>query len=494
MRRLILLALFMTTPHLLWADGLTLAERVSVKISSRPCDSTAPHYRGSGFIFRSQDAHYALTSEHVVLNGNTENQPVRICHQVRIPELKRDVPARLLRSDWGRGLALLKLEQNIDLDIPQLKDWKISIPRKGRSVVLMGYPHASTTVVTDGPGRILVESSARHLLSEISSMIEVVGAHGEYGMSGGLALSEETNEWIGLLSHQVLTPQAGKPTRVEVPSPDHEGSYSHVLLIPAAQAAAWVQGTLDPEIPAPWLQKDLSASLQGRASVSYGPFLFTGEPAPSSGAIGGDGAGIGGDGAGIGGADGPSALLGISGVRISLLEDHAAGAEQEIGALSRNDLAHRWLDRLLLRETVRFDVLLERDLSARTFKRIAFVTLEEFFSTLFRGDQVMPAQTGSKNPLSQNAQAALGWVETLKRGSQLDTAGRLLLGKLESHLQVASTDAWVLLTKADLDRLTEVTGPEANGWHNLFGSAFDPALELMKELIAIREGLKRDLG
>lgn len=107
-----------------------------------------------------------------------------------------------LASDAGRGLALLRFTESpkgfgvyaLPLNPPELK---IS-----QNLSLIGYPAASDDLLVSDGGIIKNLEASTNLFVELSTMLEVAGAHSEFGMSGGAAFSED-GIFRGILSHQI---------------------------------------------------------------------------------------------------------------------------------------------------------------------------------------------------------------------------------------------------------------------------------------------------
>src|SRR5690349_15385905 len=71
--------------------------------------------------------------------------------------------------------------------------------------------------------------------------MEITGGHGEFGMSGGAVISPE-GEFRGLLSHQILSREAG-----ELDDSNRSQDSDSVLAIPAANVKDWLKDVLTAE-------------------------------------------------------------------------------------------------------------------------------------------------------------------------------------------------------------------------------------------------------
>lgn len=179
-----------------------------VKVTSGPCGSPKSQLKGSGTIFTYQGMTYVLTSEHVVYHSSQ----MQFCHTVSNTSLKNQ-KATLLFADWGMGIALLKLSipaQESFLSFPQ--DF---ISSNGPNVTIAGSPYDEVNGIISTQGLIINDQSERLPSVLLQSALEIEGAHGEFGMSGGPIIDETSGKSIfrAMLSHQVLLMRPGSPTR-----------------------------------------------------------------------------------------------------------------------------------------------------------------------------------------------------------------------------------------------------------------------------------------
>jgi hypothetical protein len=192
-----------------------------VKVISKQTQASQV-FNGSGFLFQHQNQGYVLTSDHVVLHTNAG-----VHHQVTSDEVGA-LDCQYLASDYGAGLALLQVTSPVDFKTwPDLDNIQIASPQTNLSVILMGFPATSTTSVRDFDGHISNPERPSSILADVKSMIEVQDGHAEFGMSGGLALSENGN-YLGTLSHQIYSEDANHIQNL-------------ILLIPASFSLQWVR-------------------------------------------------------------------------------------------------------------------------------------------------------------------------------------------------------------------------------------------------------------
>jgi hypothetical protein len=217
-----------------------------VKIVSARCGDTR-EFRGSGLLFQDSGRAYVLTSDHVVLHSNDG-----YCHSAGSEE------AEYLTSEWGLGLALLKLPKGKpDSSWLTLADLAGQPVAKGEKLVVTGFPFGSFTLVEDGRGEVLLPASPSQLFALIPTLIETIGAHGEFGMSGGPVFTAG-GKFAGVLSHQKLTPD------------------NHLLVVDAKKAGAWAASYFaDPKKYLPWFFQGADAQLmQNPEHVWSGNVLF----------------------------------------------------------------------------------------------------------------------------------------------------------------------------------------------------------------------------
>jgi hypothetical protein len=181
----------------------------AAKITSGPCQSRNSQMKGSGTLFNYNGEVYFLTSEHVVYHTKKNN----FCHVVSNSTIG-DVKSELLFADWGSGLALLKLHIETS---PKFLNYPADFKKvNSNEVIVVGSPFDQSNIISDH-GIIINEKGERLLSPIIKKSLEIDGAHGEFGMSGGPVLQHSDQGYVfrGLLSHQVLVMKPGSPTRAD---------------------------------------------------------------------------------------------------------------------------------------------------------------------------------------------------------------------------------------------------------------------------------------
>jgi hypothetical protein len=208
-----------------------------VKITSSSCDQRRV-FRGSGLLLRHGGKGYVLTSDHVILHGNTG-----YCHGVWSPLFSRQHRARYLVADWGSGLGLLELESDapVGQDWPEISDLARSLPAAWQSAAVTGYPAGSNELVDNRTAKLDPAPSRQDFFVQVPEVLHLNNGQGEFGMSGGPVFTEvkETSGGhtvvAGILSHQKLETEDGEIK-------------NQIYAIPAPHARAWLERYFaDPE-------------------------------------------------------------------------------------------------------------------------------------------------------------------------------------------------------------------------------------------------------
>lgn len=175
-------------------------------------------FEGSGMLVQYQKAVYVLTSEHVVFHDNDKEHTLYYQHEGKNPQ-----KMIYINSDWGMGLAILKApDEAVSDDLPKLEDLaKTSPAQVDTQAISAGFPLRSQSMLVDIDGKVSSTTHTSMVLADIENMLEIKGAHGEYGMSGGAVLNGDLAP-IGVLSHE---------------TPDEQNKI--LFAVPMAQAAQW---------------------------------------------------------------------------------------------------------------------------------------------------------------------------------------------------------------------------------------------------------------
>jgi hypothetical protein len=179
------------------AFGASDPEDIVVKVISYK-DGTKIHYEGSGILVQYHKAVYVLTSEHVVLHDNDPGTHIEFQLDGKNPH-----EATYINSDWGMGLALLKAVDGITSDtFPDLEVLaNATSPQIHEQAISTGFPVHSKSLIVDVDGKVSSTTNISMVLADVEQMLEIQGAHGEFGMSGGPVLDHDLVP-IGILSHE----------------------------------------------------------------------------------------------------------------------------------------------------------------------------------------------------------------------------------------------------------------------------------------------------
>ncbi len=482
----------------------------TVKVQSWLCQQPDHRFNGSGLLLRIQEHDYVLTSEHVVLHGVAD-----FCHSISGASVKNIVRADLRAVDFATGMALLKLSKPLENAAPPTLDiFEPQTPNIGQKLTVAGYPAKSDELLVPPVGDVLKNSSSRHEIPLISKVIETIGAHGEYGMSGGPAWSQKggKNGVIGMLSHQYLSMRPGTATQVAEWQAEENRQYhssNFLILIPSKSILRWIGEVIKAPSAAPFLLRDPYSQLQGKSVVLMNEVRVEyiagsiADPTPIGGdgtGIGGDGTGIGGDGTGIGGQSSFQA----SGAMVQLSQ---AGTPASTRWLLSMDL--KWLEHsnpYLARgekAQIPYFVLTSRKPGTRIQVR-GFHSLSEFFSIAFNDSQWKPVvlsmsaehKTVPRNILQQAqelekvAQSLLQqWVANKDAPPTLVKA-RAGLSEALILAEILQSETWETVQAKDFSSLADSPAFQES-WRLLFHTDFDTTVELLRYVRDLESSLDK---
>ncbi len=362
-----------------------------VKVFSYPCNFASAEFAGSGTLFSYRGKTYVLTSEHVVLHGNKN-----ICHSIEIANGKH-YSVKLVLADWGYGAALLETQENVPGTQDMASFFDFSAIEQAR-VLAVGYPRRTNNLIQD-EGYILSISSERPAIPLLKNLVEVKGAHVEFGMSGGALLSKESGQYLGLITHQALE---SSPEGATSPSAISKGKAvsDHFFVISANAIAAWVHSVLaSPNSKATFVRSPQVQILEHNEIVFSNGLRFEFAGSLSDPKVGGaEGVGR------IGGAEGVGREVikigGAEGVgRIGGKEETAPstcdfGMTQNFvrisNAFEENDGEYPFPGQELFLEKVKRNVLLRKSVcipyflshQQGTYKKVPFYSLAHFIQLL----------------------------------------------------------------------------------------------------------------
>jgi len=442
-------------------------QEATVKVNSFPCLTEAPRFQGSGLLFSHNNQVYVVTSEHILI----QDKSTKTCHEAAGASLE------LLSADFKSGLALLKVKDSTQLLSQSIPAAELKHNTSTEDVVALGYPAGSDYLNTLENGKLLTSESPRALIAGIARLIEASNLPVEYGMSGGVLVTQKGSDYsfAGILSHQILRREAGKPTRPDEMKPGPSSQNDLTLAIPAASLVAWIQSQDSSNQEQVW-QRNADSQIAGKDSLQYGPLLFTLrlKKAQDAWDIGGavhggaDGTGIGGDGQGTDEAG--NELL----QTIDVTFVDSAGSTEK-GSVITNPLLNQWREWLLAGKKV--SVVALKNHQARSLVKIQ--SLSQFL-TLWLRDGYQPLGIRSKDKDAQNDADVL----VLKA-----RAVASLAQEARDKTDVVDQKAWFamirdtalsaetgLATSKDISAL--LSGEGDRYWREYYSSDFNAAVEL----------------
>jgi len=471
-----------------FASGQPDSSELVVKIRAGKSIFRSMPFSGSGIIFRSgrnNDEAFVLTSEHVVIHARNSYR-----HTIENRTFGQNT-AQVAAVDWGVGLALLKvsLPKELVKTLPGREIFSQGAPERGASVKVAGFPHETTNLI-ETRGQIIDPQSARHAIPLLNSMIEVLGAHGEFGMSGGPVFSDAGDSVIGVLSHQYLEMTPGGRSRV------HESrtggtAQNHLLVISSDAANAFMTRYFSNRdgFRAAFV-RDPDAQFAGKDAVISGELRFELIASQSSGEIGiggGDVVGVGGgDVVGIGGASESSA----SPVVLVERSRNTKAFSSAWNIPGRQKWFRSMSGRLMKGGSVKLPYFIEK-MSDSQSRRIGFNDLPRFVR-LLTTQSLRLITFGERS--SESAEQA-----------RIRKAGEALAALVMQIHANAPTDAlapalslldslMVLSDAARSSDANELLDPEAiraleqdAGWDLLFFLQFERTVELMKATVELRQ-------
>lgn len=197
-------------------------EAAIVKTTSRLCAGGTP-YVGSGTVFRQDGKAYIVTSDHTQLHLSPNRNDLKdYCETASGPTLPEH-SFTFLTAESGYGLSLLRLDDvTPEAPWPTIADFAGATIARGDAVTVGGFPATSNSLITDPGGRVLDPASAQALFPLLPGLIDVGGAQGEFGMSGGPAWRAD-GSFAGVLTHQIV-----------------QGLNNELRLIPARYVHDWL--------------------------------------------------------------------------------------------------------------------------------------------------------------------------------------------------------------------------------------------------------------
>ncbi len=435
---------------------------------------------GSAVVVGTSKGLFAVTSEHVV-----GALPVTL----RINQISLGLT--LLHSDWAKGFAIYRLnDQSLSHVSQMFSDQelsKLTIVQPKEVLRIEGYPVKTSGQPITTSGEVLVASSSRPFLPDVSG-IELINAHGEFGMSGGGVYKGE--EFVGILSHQILNVKPGAASEVDVYKSSDQVA-KHLFVIPREPIFKALRGLLGLEPKSTILalrygQTQFPDARSRTSEIFIPPFLFqVEEPTIVTAKIGGDGAGIGGKSGSF-----PSSISYVRVGQSRYREDTMQNKElmKSVAPLAPNPARDRldwiagWSDRGLT-----IFSFAKRNPITQNFEHIYFSTMEEFVS-LFRRADLIPIHEGSRaRPGDQSWQK----LDELTKGVQFHLGkyrGRPS-GELTLHIHslafLVQNRMESLYSKHDFAELVSQHGRHRGAWRVLFESDYELTVRILGDLYEI---------
>ena len=475
------------------------ANKSVVKVYSGLCSGSEVKFAGSGLLLERAGKIYVITSEHVLIHGN---EPY--CHHV-YNKTFGSMSAKLISADWGEGLALLELDaHSVKGSIPDLSFANETSLSGNEPVITTGFPYLSKDLIVDHHGYILDTESHRHWIPMVSSTIELMDAHGEFGMSGAPVFASDEKSVIGILSHQYLKMIPGAQTQAEDFDSSVQTIQNHLFVIPAAHVSEWLDRQLLGKAQTLFI-RDPKDQLNQTPAVYAAGFQFLQTLGIS--AIGGQGAGVGGQGAGVGGQ---GAGVGGQGAGVGGQNGEGNTPQFYVLEISLDNSAHTtdwylpsrasWLAKvqkhLFAGEKVTIPYFISRDPENDSVSKTRFQSLAEFFS-LLRDEQFTPVTIISgQNRVSTDTNLLRlqedGQVIVMRSKalglSMEDASTKVLLKRIGLLGELlASSDNWTSVCSEDLIGL----GPNHMSWKVLFTDHYDDAVEILTRIDDAGDRLKQ---
>lgn len=447
---LLIFALFLAPALALAASSNEVVVKVISQMENQPTSY------GSGWLVQRADGAYVVTSEHVLKPSGVQ--------QILLG--KEIIPCELVASDWGRGLALLKPLRKIvaGSSIESVDFENLNV---GQTVTVLGFPFSQDEESLQSPGEIVLLKSTRAFLP-LTTGIELIKSHGEFGMSGGPVFrsgSLKTSDFVGILSHQVLKVTPGEPSTIQALQ---SGAVAqNLFLIPRETVLQFIEQSL---VPGARVKIERLSSSNNLLKLRVGSFVFAEKQvtgprvqvaAPST--KGGDGWGTGG---------GQASTSGLQ-MEVSLI----AGAAQELSFNSSPKLR----DRLLQRKSTIISGFFSRDRETRRIQQYRFQTPEEFARLLVQPN-LFPILGESGNDDGKTLAAVKAAKDIIAKFEAAGFKEDRLLSEVKLLLSLAETENRLLLERADVTRLLDASGPGKDSWRLLYGKDFDNSLALMNQL------------
>ena len=473
-----------------FAAGFSPAE--IVKVESGLCSHADKNFHGSGTLFKKDGSYFVITSEHVILHDNG-----KYCHQISNSSLGT-LPAELVAADWGTGLALLRVSSPLSLakisaTIPTIEALNQSA-QDSDNVIVSGFPYASSEIVWDKKGSVLLAHSERTLIPLVRDVIELQNAQGEYGMSGGAVLRESDQAFLGVLSHQVITMVPGSESKISNFA-NESVIQNHLIVIPTSFVSEWLGSYFsNPSAFTPNFLRDADEQYLGNEVILSSGLSFKLQNASDSkhgsGVGGGDGAGVGGkggDGAGVGGdANSSEETSGPKIVIVSLSNHHASFSHEALwSSPTEAALLSKLQNSLMQQNNLQIPFLMVRIADDRKVRTEVIESLSQFIHALsFDNTTAKVEEVSLTNENNVTAFQTLGANLQSQSKAMLDSTtlsldAKQLLTSLKATGDIFASGDSTGIQSADLNAYLKAD----SAWAELFNLDFDKTVELRKSLV-----------
>jgi hypothetical protein len=455
-----------------------------VKVRSYPCLTKRPMFQGSGVLVEVEGEIKVITSEHILIHEDSS----RICFDIQNDKIST-LKAKIQNISYLKGLALLsvKASQNVTKYSVPLSNLDSSHGLNDGPLSALGYPATSPKLQILNSGKLISNDSPRSFLPEVSHMIEASGLAVEYGMSGGVLLSQTGHKeysFMGILSHQYLKRSEGSTTQIS------SGSFTAqdiALSIPSEVVSDWVESLNEDK----W-RRDANAQMKGSEVLTYGPLVFELSHMSEKDlyAIGGaDGSGIGGaDGSGIGGnsANGLQEKINDLQAVIKISLNSQASSFEKSQTLN-DPLLDTWRKWLLRGQKIQIVSLR----SPSESRLISFSSLEGMLTLWLRLGMVPVTLTSSAKNEDKEVQKlmtlsnkVMGIIQRQRDLSE-DVTIKSWLGILRDSALMTQQG---IMSSTELESLFQDEHEEM--WMQFYDESFDAAVELESSLRALISHLK----
>jgi hypothetical protein len=458
-----------------FALPLVAWQEATVKMNSFPCLTESPRFQGSGLLVSFKGEVFVLTSEHVLIQDSSD----KTCHTANGASFD------LVVADFKSGLALLKAKDSGALLSTAIPLEKMQHNTSSMDVLALGFPAGSEALNTLANGKVLTSESPRALIAGIAKLIEASNLPVEYGMSGGIMLSQNGSDYsfAGILSHQILRREAGQPTRPDDLKPGPNSQNDLTLAIPVNSLLTWLHAQSKPQTEPVW-KRNPELQVAGKDSLQYGPLLFTLKLKKAQDAwdIGGsDASGIGGDDNGNNPQDGES----LQTIDVTFV-DGASSTDK--GTAIQDPLLNQWREWLLAGRKVSV-------VSLKNHQARALVKLQSLsqFLTLWLRDGYQPLGIRSKDANAKNDADVL--VLRARAVAKLTQEARDKTTVMDQKAWFAVIRDTALSAETGLASSKDIsallTGESERYWREYYSSDFDNAVTLETAVQALVTQLQK---